>query len=211
MKTSTTAIVLTSVLLAATSDAKAGFTEEIFECGPAFFDPHAPFFIGDDQAGVRNFAPNQNPNAVVGFRIDIEYIERDALGNPAPDPTGWASDLGLILEFDGVRYGFGGSRGHLGIMAGDYTMGAALGVVDHYDIWDFDGPVSDEPGLYTHEFTLPVPMAKSLELSVLLTDTWNGNTDYRTLNVATIKVPTPGAAALFGLAGIATLRRRRSA
>ncbi|MEM8835868.1 MAG: hypothetical protein AAGD00_08610 [Planctomycetota bacterium] len=209
MKTSTPHIVLAPLFLAASGVANAGMTEETFNCGPAFFDPHTPFFIDDDQRRSRQRFPTQNPNPIVGLRIDIEYIERDEFGGPAPDPTGWASDLGVILDFDGVRYGFGGSRGNLGELAGGYSLGEAIGVVDFYDTWDFDGPVSNEPGFYTHEFDLPFPIGKAAELRVFLTDTWNGNTEYRTLNVTTIKVPTPGAVATLGLAGIAATRRHR--
>lgn len=202
-------IVLTSVCLATSGAASAGTIEETFECGEAFFDSHTPFFEPDDQILSRQRFPSQNPNQVLSFRIDIEFIERDALGLPAPDPLGWASDLGMVVEFDGVRYGFGGSRGHLGAIAGGYTLGEALGSVDYFEIWDFDGPVSDASGFYTHEFDLPIPSGKGTELRVFLTDTWNGNAEYRRATITTTKTPTPGTVALFGLAGLASLRRRR--
>ncbi|MEQ8844164.1 MAG: hypothetical protein RIB58_04850 [Phycisphaerales bacterium] len=208
MKTSTLGCALTSTLLVMSGVANAGMLEETFECGPVFFDPHT-LGVGDDQVEERVRHPTQNPNLVWGVRVEIEYEERDATGAPVFDPLSWASDLGLILEFDGVRYGFGGSRGHLGTLAGGYSLGAAMGAVDHYDVWDFDGPVSDGSGVYVHEYTFDIPMGKAAELRVFMTDTWNGNAEYRRLDVVTLKTPTPGAAALFGLSGLCMFRRRR--
>lgn len=204
-------IIATAALSASIVTGASAGLNQIFECGPLFFDQHSIAY-GDDQIITRNLQMEPNPSVIVGLRFRIQYDEVDASGNPFPDPISWASDLGLVINFDNtVKVGFGGSARNLGAIAGGYSQAATENEVDMYDIWSFDGIVSDSPGFYFHEFMFTDPefIVKPEFLEVLFTDTWNGNTLFNSLTIEFIKVPTPGVASLLGLGVLTVIRRRR--
>lgn len=194
-------------VLAFSGAAMAGSLNESFNLGNVFFGAHATAF-GDDPVEVFTVNPTQNPNPIIGIRFSFDYDEVNANGNPALD-TSWASDLGVVLRFDNTLYGFAGTFRYLGALAGAYGQAAALAFVDVLDIWSFNGLQSDNPGFYSHEFFFENPIMKPESITISMTDTWNGNTLYGNFTLELIKIPAPGAAGLFGLAGLAAIRRRR--
>lgn len=198
----------TVMSLAACSTTLGSYTETIF-VGQIEFSSHTTAF-SDDALVVVGFIHESNPKPVIGMRVTFTYTEVDPFtGAPALDSS-LASDLGLTLDYGGgVTVGIGGSQRHLGAIAGGYTLGDALGAVDHYDIWDFDGIGSDLPDIYTHEFYFSTPLQKPGDIWVRLTDTWDGNTIYSNITFELIKVPSPSAAVLLAMAGLIGRRRKR--
>lgn len=201
-------LVTIGAIVALSGTASAGVSVDEFECGPWFAPQHSLAF-GDDPTDSRSFLFPPNDNFIYKLRITVQYDEVDAFGNPFPDPLSWASHLGLIAELDGVRYGFGGTARNLGALAGGYSAGAAMAATDFYDIWDFNGSVSDLPGEYIHEYTFDPMVPKPETLNVYWTDTWNGNAAYSRLKLQFIKIPTPGSTGLMAIAGLMAARRRR--
>jgi len=195
------------------TDPSRGFLFEQFDCGTIFFGPHS-LGMFDDETRSFGFDVTPNPSFLIGIRITFEYAEVDEFNNPVPDPTSWASHIGVTVEFDGTgpTFGFGGSARNLGAIAGGYSLAAALAAVDYYDIWDFDGSVSDESGTYTHLYLFedPLEIPKPELITIRATDTWNGNVAYRGFRAEILKaIPAPGSAALLAFGGLVLARRRR--
>lgn len=201
-------LVTIGAIAALSGTASGGVSVDEFECAPWFADQHSIAY-GDDPVGTRSLQFTPNDNFIYKLRIVIQYDEVDAFGNPFPDPTSWASHLGLIAELDGVRYGFGGTARNLGALAGGYSGATAMAATDFYDIWDFNGAVSDLPGEYVHEYYFDPMVPKPEMLNVYFTDTWNGNALYTQLTLQFSKIPTPGSAGLMVIAGLTAARRRR--
>jgi hypothetical protein len=75
-------------------------------------------------------------------------------------------------------------------------------------IWSFDGSGSNSPGSYSTTFFFDTNILTTDSVEIFLTDTFNGGNSFTNIRIDLL-VPTPGAAALLGLAGIAGIRRRR--
>ncbi len=197
-------------VVAGTVSADGIFEYEILKCPDTFFGAHSTAF-GDDPVTGYGLLAEPNPSALVGIRVEFNYDEVDADGNPFLDSS-WASDLGMVLNLDGFTIGFGGTFRNLGALAGGYSFAEAEAAVDVYDIWDFNGSQSNDPGFYVHEFMFDdFILFKPEFFWVDMTDTWNGNTLYDAMSITLIKkplIPAPGAAALFALVGLAGTRRR---
>jgi len=127
------------------------------------------------------------PVDATGFSIGFDYDE------PVADAS-WASDVQFIIsDAGGAVYTVGGFTN-----AGDADMG-----------WAFDGSGSTNPGFYSDSFTVAIPAG---DYTLTFVNDWatdpNPNV-YSNIAGSFDKIPTPGAAGLLGLAGLAAVRRRR--
>jgi hypothetical protein len=137
---------------------------------------------------------SDNDNPIVGFTLDIVYSED-------PVDFSWASDLALQLDFGG---------GNIVNIASDAFFGDIdiFAEADRNSIWDVDGIDSDDPGNYTHTFEFASPIDKTGTIGYVAQDGFNGGNSWD-ITITLNKIPTPGAAALLGVAGLAATRRRR--
>ncbi|MEE9131793.1 MAG: hypothetical protein V3T84_17415 [Phycisphaerales bacterium] len=139
---------------------------------------------------------DENNNPVVGFRIDFDY-------NNLFDDSSWASDLEMKLTTPGGQVLVYGQA--------DFNGGDPFGAQD--DIWDFDGAGSQPSGFYTSTH-LPWhdnPIPKGGDWNFMFAETWDGGVEFKNLRITLLKIPNPGALALFGVAGLVAPRRRRRA
>jgi len=174
------------------ASALAGFAvSETLDMGGAIFPMHASGTQNDDPLFQSKVLPATMGTPIVGFRITFDYNESVA-------DASWASDAAMRVTFDGMDVAnIGGSFGGMGRLGGSTD-----------DIWDFDGSGSTNPGQYTHTFLFNSPVATPESFQIVLTDTFNGGNSFTNITIDLL-VPTPGAAALFGAAGLVGIRRRR--
>lgn len=143
-------------------------------------------------------------------------IDKNALGSYINNSTGYN---GFYPPGGGVSFTFADSE-YFGISAGTWTPYGGGG----FDFWDsssgdafhmFTNPVLGLPVGYTSNSPLSASAAKfntnfanlGFTPGTYITTLVNGNfTDTVTVNIG---VPAPGAAALLGVAGLASVRRRR--
>ena len=125
--------------------------------------------------------------AATGFDIGFDYDE------PVADAS-WASDVQFtISNADGAVFIVGGFTN-----AGDADV-----------LWAFDGSDSTNPGFYSDSFMLDLPAG---DYTLTFTNDWSTDPNpnvYNNIAGSFTKIPTPGAAGLLGLAGLAAVRRRR--
>jgi len=129
-----------------------------------------------------------NTKPVIGFKVEMDFAG-------SADGFTWASDL--EISFNGWGRYVGGFDGNEDLL------------------YSFQGSGSNPPGHYVDTANLgafaAAPLSKGQltgftlknDFSINALSTWNN------ITITLIKVPTPGATALLGLAGLATLRRRR--
>lgn len=164
---------------------------ETLDFGGAIFPAHASATQVDDPLFQAKVLPGTFGTPIVGFRVTFDYDES------IPDAS-WASDAAMRVSFDGATIiNLAGTFGGMGRLGGTPD-----------DIWDFDGPGSTNPGQYTHTFLFGGQIMTPESLEIFLTDTFNGGNSFLNITIDLL-VPTPGAATLLGVAGIAGLRRRR--
>lgn len=127
------------------------------------------------------------PIGITGFEIGFDYDE------PAADSS-WASDVQFIISNDdGAQFTVGGFTN-----AGDADV-----------FWAFDGPASDGPGFYSDAFLVDLPAG---DYTLTFVNDYGADPNpnaYTNIAGSFTKIPTPGAAGLLGLAGLAAVRRRR--
>lgn len=176
--------------LSATSLAGLSVSESL-KFGGAVFPAHASGTQVDDPLFQAKVLPGTMGTPIVGFRVTFDY-------NESVSDASWASDAALRVSFDGTTtVNLAGSFGGMGRLGGTPD-----------DIWDFDGSGSTGPGQYTHTYLFGGSIMTPESLEIFLTDTFNGGNSFLNITVDLL-VPTPGAAALLGVAGLAGLRRRR--
>jgi hypothetical protein len=171
--------------------AMAGITETL-SFGGAIFPMHASGTGVDDPLFQSKVLTGTSGTPIIGFTVTFDYDESVA-------DASWASDAAMRVDFVGDMFvNLAGTFGGMGRLGG--TPDA---------IWSFDGSGSNLPGTYstTYFFGGSILTPDSVEIS--LTDTFNGGNSFTNITIDLIMVPTPGAAALLGLAGIAGIRRRR--
>jgi hypothetical protein len=169
----------------------AGITETL-SFGGAIFPMHASGTGVDDPLFQSKVLTGTAGTPIIGFTVTFDYDESVA-------DASWASDAAMRVDFVGDMFvNLAGTFGGMGRLGG--TPDA---------IWSFDGSGSNLPGTYstTYFFGGSILTPDSVEIS--LTDTFNGGNSFTNITIDLIMVPTPGAAALLGLAGIAGIRRRR--
>jgi uncharacterized protein (TIGR03382 family) len=134
-----------------------------------------------------------NTKEIVGITVEFFYDE------PVSDAS-WASDLEFRL---------------LGSADPEDSLFAVGGFTDDFPTdadWSFQGSQSDDPGFYSTTFWFKDdPIIKQDLWDFYIENDWNGdpNANVYDITVTLHKIPAPGAAALFGLAGVASARRRR--
>lgn len=139
-------------------------------------------------AGGESVAIDINlPIGITGFSIGFDYDE------PVSDAS-WASDVQFIISnADGAQFTVGG-----------FSNGGNADAP-----WAFDGAGSTNPGFYSDSFVLDLSAG---DYTLTFVNDWatdpNPNV-YTNIAVSFTKIPTPGAAGLLGLAGLAAVRRRR--
>ncbi len=139
---------------------------------------------------------DENNQPVIGFRIDFDY-------NNLFFDSSWASDLEMKLKTPGGQVLVYGQK--------EFNGGDPFGPQD--DIWDFDGADSRPSGFYTsdHFPWHDNPIPKGGDWNFMFAETWDGATEYNNLTITLLKIPSPGALALIGVAGLVAPRRRRRA
>ncbi|MEE9128472.1 MAG: hypothetical protein V3T84_00505, partial [Phycisphaerales bacterium] len=55
------------------------------------------------------------------------------------------------------------------------------------------------------------PIPKGGDWNFMFAETWDGGVEYNNLTITLLKIPSPGALALIGVAGLVSPRRRRRA
>ncbi|MCH7848398.1 MAG: hypothetical protein IIB53_08550 [Planctomycetes bacterium] len=135
-----------------------------------------------------------NNQPVVGFRIDFDYVN-------IFDDSSWASDLEMKLTTPGGQVTVYGQE--------SFNGGDPFGPQDF--VWDFDGVDSQPSGSYTSTHLLwhDNPIPKGGDWNFMFAETWDGGTEYNNLTITLLKIPSPGALALIGVAGLVAPRRRR--
>ena len=127
--------------------------------------------------------------AATGFDIGFDYDEEVADGS-------WASD---------VQFTISNADGPVFIVGGFSNAGIA-------DVlWGFDGSGSTNPGFYSDSIVFDM-MIPAGDYTLTFTNDWTTDPNphtYSNIAGSFAKVPTPGAAGLLGLAGLAAVRRRR--
>ena len=169
-------------------------SEEVILETSLFFDVHPT----DTPSKVFNFdlVLDENGQPVIGFRIDFDYV------NIFVDSS-WASDLEMKLTTPNGQTLVYGQK--------EFNGGDPFGPQD--DIWDFDGADSGRSGPYTstHFPWHDNPIAKGGDWNFMFAETWDGGVEYNNLTITLLKIPSPGALALSGVAGLVAPRRRRRA
>jgi hypothetical protein len=171
--------------------AMAGITETL-KFGGAIFPMHASGTDVDDPLFQSKVLTGTSGTPIIGFTVTFDYGE-------SVDDASWASDAAMTVDFVGTTVvSLGGTFGGMGRLGGTPDM-----------IWSFDGSGSNAPGTYSTTFFFDAPLVTTDSIEISLTDTFNGGNSFTSITLDLIMVPTPGAVALFGLAGIAGIRRRR--
>lgn len=137
---------------------------------------------------------DENGQPVVGFRIDFDYVN-------IFDDSSWASDLEMKLTTpDGQVTVYGQDS---------FNGGDPFGPQDF--VWDFDGVGSQPSGHYTSTHLLwhDSPIPKGGDWNFMFAETWDGGVEFNNLTITLLKIPSPGALALIGVAGLVSPRRRR--
>ena len=122
-----------------------------------------------------------------GFSIGFDYDETVA-------DASWASDVQFIIS---------DANGAV------YTVGGFSNSGDADALWSFDGSGSDGPGFYSDMFAVAIPAG---DYTLTFVNDWSTDPNpniYNNIAGSFDKIPTPGAAGLLGLAGLAAVRRRR--
>ena len=160
------------------------------------FDVH----LNTEPSEVFNFdlVLEDNNQLVIGFRIDFDYDDQF-------QDSSWAQDLELKLTTpDGqvIIYGQLDPGNNFGDPFGPSDEG-----------WDFEGIGSDLSGPYTstHFTWHDDPIQKGGDWNFMFAETWDGGVGYNNLTITLLKIPSPGALALIGVAGLVAPRRRRRA
>ena len=136
--------------------------------------------------------PGINPNDIVGFTFS--GTASGVTGNGT-----WASDTRLLVSRGGVQV---------------FDVGGLVGPPPRANDWAFQGAGSTNDGFYSsqHFFANAFPKDGTEWTLTFFHDWRSGLAAPITWTDATFtihKIPTPGAAALLGLAGVAASRRRR--
>ncbi|MCZ6857332.1 MAG: hypothetical protein O7F70_04980 [Gemmatimonadetes bacterium] len=139
---------------------------------------------------------DENNQPVIGFRIDFDYVN-------IFDDSSWASDLEMKLTTPNGQTLVYGQK--------EFNGGDPFGPQD--DIWDFDGPDSQPSGFYTstHFPWHDNPIQKGGNWNLMFAETRDGGVQFNNLTITLLKIPSPGALALIGVAGLVRPRRRRRA
>jgi hypothetical protein len=170
--------------------AMAGITETL-SFGGAIFPMHASGTGVDDPLFQSKVLTGTSGTPIIGFTVTFDYDESVA-------DASWASDAAMRVDFVGDMFvNLAGTFGGMGRLGG--TPDA---------IWSFDGSGSNSPGSYSTTFFFDTNILTTDSVEIFLTDTFNGGNSFTNIRIDLL-VPTPGAAALLGLAGIAGIRRRR--
>ncbi len=152
----------------------------------------------DTPSKVFNFdlVLDENGMPVIGFRIDFDYVN-------ILDDSSWASDLEMKLTTPNGETLVYGQK--------SFNGGDPFGPQD--DIWDFDGPDSQPSGFYTstHFPWHDNPIQKGGNWNLMFAETRDGGVQFNNLTITLLKIPSPGALALIGVAGLVSPRRRRRA
>ena len=152
----------------------------------------------DVESKVFNFdlVLGDNNQPVVGFRIDFDYVN-------ILNDSSWASDLEMKLTTPGGQVTVYGQK--------SFNGGDPFGPQDF--VWDFDGLDSQPSGPYTSTHLLwhDNPIPKGGDWNFMFAETWDGGVEYNNLTITLLKIPSPGALALIGVAGLVAPRRRRRA
>ena len=168
------------------------FIEKKIELGNWKVDAHD---IGEFPQLTLDFDLEANNNDVVGFRVDIDYVNQ--FGD-----SSWASDLEFKITAPNGRQFIVGQA--------DFNGGDPFGPQDA--VWDFDGAQGQPDGHYT---STHMPGAwvdgipKGGAWNVMLAETWDGGVEYNNISLTLLKIPAPGALALLGVAGLLGVSRRR--
>ncbi len=139
---------------------------------------------------------DENNQPVIGFRIDFDFVKVIA-------DSSWASDLEMKLTTPGGQITVYGQE--------SFNGGDPFGPQDF--VWDFDGVGSQPSGPYTstHLVWHDNPIPKGGDWNFMFAETWDGGVEYNNLTITLLKIPSPGALALLGVAGLVSPRRRRRA
>ena len=162
--------------------------EKKIELGDWKIDAHD---IGEFPQLSLDFTLEENGNAVIGFRVDFDFTNQF-------NDSSWASDLEFKLTDPGGKTFVVGQA--------DFNGGDPFGPQDA--VWDFDGAQGQPDGHYTSTHDIG-PTDKGGTWNVMLAETWDGGVAYDNISLTLIKVPTPGALALLGVAGLLGVSRRR--
>jgi len=145
---------------------------------------------------VFNVPNGDNGNDIIGFSFSGSVTGISGTSS-------WASDLQLIITDPN---------------GGTFTVGGFTNSINADIDWDFDGSGSTNDGAYEsgpHYAWLNNPISKNGvgDWTFSFANDWNSTLaatmSWTDMQIFLHKIPTPGAAALFGLAGLAGLRRRR--
>jgi len=145
---------------------------------------------------VFNVPNGSNGNDIVGFSFSGAVT--GISGNAS-----WASDMQLIITDPN---------------GGTFTVGGFTNSGNADIDWDFSGSASTNDGAYAsgpHFAWKNDPISKdgAGSWTFSFANDWNSTIaatmSWTDVSITLHKIPTPGAAALFGLAGLAGIRRRR--